>query len=211
MAKRYILMADVIKSTRLSSSHLMLAFKETALRINREISEAFYSPITITLGDEFQSVVRSLRRGADVILRFEESLIKERENFQMRYVLNYGDINTPINKIAAYGMLGPGLLETRSLLEKLKNSRDRFLFQFENDGLAEKLNMIFRLYQMVVDGWRPRDYPVVAEFLREKDYKIVAERLNKDKSLMWKRERSLNISAYLTIKELVYREIGENE
>ena len=68
MAKRYILMADVIKSTRLSSSHLMLAFKETALRINREISEAFYSPITITLvkeNDEWKVYNLSLEPAPD--------------------------------------------------------------------------------------------------------------------------------------------------
>jgi hypothetical protein len=203
-------MADVVKSTKLGSSPLMLAFKETAFRINHELADAFYSPITITLGDEFQSVVKSLKWGVDVILSFEESLIREQKDFRMRYVLNFGEIDTPINQSAAYGMLGAGLLETRSFLAKLKDSRDRFFFHLENNSLSEKLNMIFRLYQMVVDGWRPKDLPVVAEFLREKDYKTVADRLKKDRSLMWKREKSLNISSYFTIKELVYKEIGQN-
>lgn len=210
MSQQYILMADVIKSTKMSASRLMLDFKEAAFRINRQFPSAFYSPITITLGDEFQSVVQSLKSGIDVILLFEEAIINERKDFRLRYVLNFGEIDTPINNEAAYGMLGPGLLETRSFLAKLKDSRDRFFFNLENNDLSEKMNMFFRLYQMVVDAWRIKDFPIIAEFLRDKDYKTVADRLKKDRSLMWRREKSLNISAYLTIKKLIYKEIASN-
>jgi len=208
MLRRYILMADVIQSTQMSAPDLMRDFKHVASLVNRRLAGAFYSPITITLGDEFQSVVQSLKSGADVIIHFEEAVISEGKDFKLRYALNFGEIDTPLSKKAAYGMLGPGLLETRTFLGRLKNSRDRFFFRLEDPDLSEKMNMIFRLYQMVVDAWRKKDYPVVAEFMRNEDYKAVADKLKKDRSLMWKRERSLNIAAYLTIKDLIYTEIG---
>lgn len=208
MSQRYILMADVIKSTQMSARDLMRDFKEIASLVNRRSAGAFYSPITITLGDEFQSVVQSLKSGADVIIYFEEALIREAKDFKLRYALNFGEIDTPLNRQAAYGMLGPGLLETRTFLGRLKNSRDRFFFRLEDPDLTERMNMIFRLYQMVVDAWRKKDYTVIAEFLKNEDYKAVADTLKKDRSLMWKREKSLNIAAYLTIKDLIYKEIG---
>lgn len=207
MSRRFILMADVIKSTHMNAPRLMRDFKEIASQINRQSPEAFYSPITITLGDEFQSVVHSLKSGTDAILSFEEAIINERKDFKLRYALNFGEINTPINKQAAYGMLGPGLLETRSFLARMKDSRDRFFFHLEDPDLSGKMNMIFRLYQMVVDAWRIKDFPVIAEFLKNQDYKAVADKLKKDRSLMWKRERSLNIAAYITIKDLISKEI----
>jgi len=45
-------------------------------------------------------------------------------------------------------------------------------------------------------------------FLQQKDYKQVAEELNKDRSLMWKREKSLKLDQYFATKEII-KYIGE--
>jgi hypothetical protein len=207
MFKQHILMADIVKSSEMNAYYLMRDFKEFSSRINNLFRNAFLSPITITLGDEFQSIIRSVKSGIDIILFFEEAVIKEKKSYKLRYIFSFGEIDTPINQDAAYGMLGPGLLEARALLAKMKNSKDRYFFKLGSQVLSEKLNLIFRLYQMIVDNWQPKDFPLIGEFLKNQDYKAVAENMKKDRSLIWRREKSLNISEYFTIKELIYREI----
>jgi len=203
VTKNYILMADIIKSRKKSADFLMRDFKEISNEINRRFAHAFYSPITITLGDEFQSIVRSLKNGVEVIIAFEESFIKYQKNFKLRYVLNFGEIETPINRLRAYEMLGEGLAEGRDLLEEQKYTNKRFHFKVEDNAISEKMNLIFYLYQSVVDGWKLRDFELVSAFLKYKDYKVVAQHFKKDISLMWRREKSLKISEYLTAKRLI--------
>ena len=204
-------MADIVNSSETNAYYLMRDFKEFSFRINNKFRDDFLSPITITLGDEFQSIIRTLRSGIDIIISFEEAIIKDQKNFKLRYILNYGDIDTPINRDAAYGMLGPGFIQARKLLSELKDTRDRYLFQLANPVLSEKLNLIFRLYQMIIDGWQNKDYGLIGEFLADRDYKTVAEKLNKDRSLIWRREKSLKISEYFTAKNLIYKEIESHD
>jgi hypothetical protein len=80
-------------------------------------------------------------------------------------------------------MLGPGFIKARNLLSELKESKYRYLFHLDSSTLSEKLNLIFRLYQMIIDSWQLKDYGLVGEFLMDQDYKAVAERLKKDRSL----------------------------
>jgi len=188
----------------------MQKFKRRCKRINKHYSADFISPMTITLGDEFQSVIRSLHAAVDVIFAFEEEAIKNRRDFVLRYALNFGEIATPINPEAAYGMLGPGLIQARNLLSHMKQSKSRFQFHLENPNLTEKMSLIFRLYQSIVEDWRSRDLPLVNEFLCRMDYKAVAESLAKDPSLMWKRRKSLKIADYFAVKELALKEAQDS-
>jgi len=207
MPRHYILMADVIRSSDKNAHDLMRDFKQISARTNIRFQNEIFSPLTITLGDEFQSVVRSLKAGIDIIFTFEESIVQEKKGFRLRYILHFGQIDTPLIREAAYGMLGPGLLEARNELAALKDSKNRFFFSLANKPLSEKLNLGFRLYQMIVDGWRTEDYPLIGEFLKNQDYKAVAASMEKDRSLVWRRGKSLKISEYFIAKELIYKEI----
>jgi hypothetical protein len=203
MSKQYILMADIIESRKKKPTLLMKEFKKISSYINNQYPEAFFSPITITLGDEFQSIVRSIKKGTDIIVAFEEKLIQEKKEFKLRYVLHLGKIETPISREAAYGMLGPGLVEARSRLAEMKHSSQRFYFSLGDPTLTEKMNILFYLYQFIVDEWKADDYKLVTEFFKHDHYKIVAQKLKKDVSLMWRRKKSLKINEYKALKKLI--------
>lgn len=201
--KRYILMADIVKSSKYDANILMQEFREISNNINSKFKNDFYSPITITLGDEFQSIVSSLKSGIEVIITFEENILQYKEKFRLRYVLNFGEIYTPINPNQAYQMLGEGFVDTREMLEGLKKSDKRFLIKNDDDKISKKLNLAFYVYQSFVDEWKEKDFKIISEFLKHKDYKLVAKNLRKDISLMWKRGKSLKIKEYLAVKEML--------
>ena len=205
----FILMADVIDSRKAQQNILIEQFKKVVATTNRIAKRKIISPITITLGDEFQGVMQDLSSALDVMMRIEEEIIENKASFKLRYVLLEGKIETPINSNIAYEMLGSGLTETRNHLSSLKNSNERFHVKIKNVKQSLALGDVFRVYQGIIDDWQvDKDYEIISRFLELKDYKLVADKLNKDRSLMWKRERSTKIKEYISVKNVI-KYIGE--
>lgn len=198
-----ILMADIINSGKKDSRLLMAQLKEIVRLINKK--PHILSPLTITLGDEFQGLIDTVANGVKAIMEIEEVIIKNQFDLKLRYVLNYGRIDTEINTKAAYEMLGEGLTEARNKLNNLKNKDSRFLILLGHKmtDTANIINNAFIIYQSFTDSWKLNDYPIVAEFLKTDDYKIVAEKVNLDRSSAWRRRKSLNMYEYETIKNII--------
>jgi hypothetical protein len=55
----FILMADIIGSRKKQGKELMNAFSHLTSLVSIQRKNCFLSPITITLGDEFQCVVKN--------------------------------------------------------------------------------------------------------------------------------------------------------
>lgn len=209
--KQYILMADIIESGKKNSIQLMEDFKEFVDEVNKTFSDGVLSPLTITLGDEFQCVLKDLSASIHIMLYLEELKIHKKKNFQFRYVLNQGDIETPINKEVAYGMLGKGLTEAREKLAEYKNTRHRFLISIENKLQQEMLMNAFKVFENIIDKWDiEKDYEVVSNFITLKDYKLVSEAVHKTRSQLWKREKTLKIESYDSIKNIIQLIIQNN-
>lgn len=205
----FILMADIVDSRIKDQEQLMQHFKEVTSHLNKTNKNKLLSPLTITLGDEFQGVVKTLPFALDIILELEEQLIHKQLDFKLRYVLLEGEIETEINTDIAYGMLGSGLTQAREALTEMKSSNSRFYFSIINETTSEALNHALIVYQSIVDSWRvEKDYFLVSEFLTLKDYKKVAEKLDKTRSQIWKREISLNMEGYIALKKVI-KYIGE--
>jgi hypothetical protein len=201
MKEYIIIMADVVGSSDANQSELMLAFKKLVEEANSALE--FVSPLTITLGDEFQGVVNTVAESVEVLIWLEEMIARQKLNFKLRYVTVEGLIETPINKEIAYGMLGDGLTRARKYLENLKNDDCRFFFSLKDQGQHKALNNVFTALQEIIDDWNiARDYYLIDAFLEFNSYKRVAMELKKERSLMWKRRKSLKINAYLALKEV---------
>jgi len=200
--KYFILMVDVVKSRSMQGNVLMDNFKELVDNISKIQKSVFLSPPTITLGDEFQSVVKTLKDGIDTIIMIEELLIKSKSDFKLRYVLNYGVIETKINPAIAYEMLGEGLTTTRELLSGLKKEGSRFFINLNSDK-SELFNGLFYIYSSIVDKWKYNDYKLVNSFIINQDYKKVAKQLNRDRASTWRKEKTLQMKQYFVTKILI--------
>ena len=135
MADYFIVMGDVMGSRRLDATKLRQQLKTLLSASNRDLNTEILSPYTTTLGDEFQGVARSLRGVAECIFYWEETRIKKENNFGIRYVAHYGEIQTPINTEVAYGMMGPGLTKARALLTDKRRGQPRFSFDLPDKRL----------------------------------------------------------------------------
>lgn len=198
----YILMADIIESSGKPGKKVMPEFKAIVEKANKAFSKEILSPLTITLGDEFQGVMRSLKGSLATVFFLEEEIIKSDLIFDLRYVVNYGAIETDLNPERSHEMLGPGLSQARKLLEEIKHEGKKMLV----NGLGRKdrkLNLAFELYQSLKEEWSKKDVMEIGRFIELKDYKLVAKAVKKDASSVWRKEKTLRIKDYFRIKELI--------
>ncbi len=196
----FILMADVVNSSNQQPETLIDALKSVVEWTNKIFASSIESPLTITLGDEFQGIVGSASQGVDIILAMEEYIIEEAYDFKLRYVLHEGEVETQVNSEVAYEMLGSGLTRARQLLGEMKKEPNRFLIKINRHAQVGKM---MRIIQHFIDGWHPKDRSTVSGFLQGYDYKALAKMHQKDDSTLWRRRKSLAIDEYLLSKEVL--------
>jgi SatD family (SatD) len=200
----HILMADIVNSRNHNSNKLILEFRQIINHINKKWAKEIISPLTITLGDEFQGIISTSENAYKIIFDIEEEIIKNNQKLKLRYVFNIGNIDTPINKNIAYEMLGEGLTTAREKLNELKKNKNRFqIITKQNTKAQEIMNNLFRIYSSYIDNWKPSDFYIIKEFLLNKHYQEIAESLNINISSSWRRQKSLNIEAYSISKNLI--------
>lgn len=201
--KHYILMADVKSSRLKKGNELMNSLKSVVNETSVEYKSSFVSPITITLGDEFQSIVKTLSEGIEIIFNMEEYRIHNQIDFELRYVIYQGEIDTTINTTVAHEMVGEGLTNARESLQELKKMNQNYYVYLDNQTKSKYLNQLLFLYHSEVSSWRKKDYEVISYFLAGKNYRQIAKIINRDASSVWRKEKTLKMKEYFTIKELI--------
>ncbi len=200
MAK-WILMGDIIGSRVGDQALLQENFARLIDKVNRDYSMSFESPLTITLGDEFQGIVTSAKEAAEIVIALEEYRWDLDVEILIRYSLGLGEISTPINPTIAYGMLGSGLSEVREALTEMKQEEDRMTI---SGTIAKKSQMALaiNIFLEMQEEWKWKDRQIISGYFHYLDYKKVAEILNKDVSLIWRRFKSLGFESYRKRKKL---------
>ncbi len=206
----HILMSDVIKSRRYPGRDFMAGFGRLVAACNQDLAAAILSPLTITLGDEFQGVMASLAAACEAVFWLEEARLRQGFLPRLRYVIVLGEIETELNREIAHGMVGAGLTLARELLTAQKRARPEVALRLGDPYLERQLGALFQLMLAISQGWRPADYGLVAAMLGRPRDREVAELFGKDPSQIWRRRRTLQIREYnlakAVIRELLARE-----
>jgi hypothetical protein len=77
------------------------------------------------------------------------------------------------------------------------------LIATKDEKTSLHLNNLFLIYEDYVDSWKKNDFEYVSAFLNNKNYKEVASLFNLNISSGWRREKSLKLKQYYTIKEMI--------
>ncbi|MDZ7773749.1 MAG: SatD family protein [Balneolaceae bacterium] len=199
----HILMGDVIRSSEFDPDSLGSQLKDFVKSANDALGDDTLSPYTVTLGDEFQGVTRSLKSGIETLIYFEEQRLEQQLRFQMHYVLHYGTIDTAINPETSYGMLGEGLREARDLLASKKRGRKRFKFSLQDDEMSEQLNRIFEVLDGISKRWKMDDFDLILDMIRNDNDQDVGEKHGKDRTQIYRRRNTLMISEYNLLRNFI--------
>ena len=136
--QRYaIVMGDLIQSEKARYPRVVHErFNDAVARANDAFKSAIASPLTITLGDEFQGLCNTLTDGLAVIHHLRINLLCA--GVGCRFVLGHAKLETRLNRTKAWNMVGPGLSAAR---EKLNDKRDAnaYRFAFPDKPIYERL------------------------------------------------------------------------
>jgi hypothetical protein len=153
-------MGDLVASEGApSSAKLHAIFNQAVIETNRREAARLSSPLTITLGDEFQGLCRTLSDG--VLLVQGLRLLLLGEQVECRFAVGAVRIQTPVNRERAWNMMGPGLADTREKLTDKRNPNAYRFFLPETKTAEALLEAVGYSLTLTETRWTVRQQEVV--------------------------------------------------
>ncbi len=208
MAWQYILMGDVIGSSKYDARKLRQEFMKLVSSCNEKLERGIISPYTVTLGDEFQGVATSLHAMTEAIFYMEELALRRELAFKIRYVAVHGKIDTPVNRLKAHTMMGSGLTKARKILTDKRRGKPRFYFDLGDVYTMHQLNRLFLVLDGLANRWDRGDGLLILDMLANPHNEGVGIKHGKNRTQIWKRRKHLFIEEYRALKEAIV-ELGQ--
>lgn len=171
-----VLMGDIIGSRKLpDAAGVASRFAAVVDQANLAFLPAIASPLTITLGDEFQGITAGYRAAFEIANRLRLTLLQD--GIACRFCLGAARLVTPLNPERAWGMSGPGLAEVRTRLNT-KNDLTAYQFVLPPGATgAELLEAVAIGLTLVEEGWTPGQRDAVLSALQGETADAMAARL----------------------------------
>lgn len=201
--EHFILMSDIKHTGKGSIDSVNGELRNVISVINKLHKKDLITPLNMVMHDEFQGITNNLQRSIEMIFDIEECIIENNLDFKLKHVLYHDTIDTIQSKHLAYERLGFGLIDARERLKLIKKTESRFLIVTDNEKQSLNLNNLFYLYEDYLDSWKKADYKYVRAFLNNQNYKEVSASFNINISNGWRREKTLKMKQYYTVKEMI--------
>jgi hypothetical protein len=163
-----VVMGDIVGSEAANSiAALHIVFNEAVKASNKQYKLKIVSPLTITLGDEFQGLATSLSAGLRVVRFLRHHLLARK--VECRFVLGLAQLESPVNRAKSWNMMGPGLSNARQKLDD-KRLPNAYRFSFPEDPVLETiLDAVGLSITDIENGWTPRQFEIAQELLANND------------------------------------------
>lgn len=193
-ASHAVVMGDLVSSEDTASVETLHAcFNAAVQSANDAHRRQIVSPLTITLGDEFQGLCATLEGGLRVVRDLRAQLLTA--GLGCRFVVGAVLLETPVNPARAWNMMGPGLAASR---QRLADKRDANAYRFELRGepeLQALMEAVGAGLTEIEDGWTARQREVVLA-LRAESAAPLAERLGMSPQTLYKIRRAGRFDLY---------------
>jgi hypothetical protein len=147
-------MGDLVASERARSLRAIhRGFNEAIDFANERYAADIESPLTITLGDEFQGLTRTLAQAWRIASTLRLRLLAV--DVSCRFVVGTARLETPVNPREAWNMMGRGLAEARDKLND-KRATNAYRFSLPGETIIEPLlDAVGDSLTAVELGWTP--------------------------------------------------------
>lgn len=155
-----VVMGDLVGSEKVSSpTRLHSLFNAGIESSNQTYRDLIVSPLTITLGDEFQGLCTSLQAGLGIVRFVRERLLSN--GVDCRFALGVVKLETKLNPDHAWNMMGLGLSTTR---ERLSDKRNVNLYRFylpDEDVVQRLVEAVALSISVTEAAWTDRQREIV--------------------------------------------------
>ena len=198
------LIADVIDSKMVQERFNLQKQLEKALRkMNELFGDYLASCFTLTLGDEFQTLLK-----VDApVFQIIDTLRSELSPTQLRFGIGLGEIATAIDPLQSIGADGPAYWNARAAINLVHQKNDygntQIYFSSGNDSKDLLVNALIASGEAIRSGWRGSQEEILLDLLKRFVYsenfsqQDLAKSLDINPSALSKRLKSSSIRVYL--------------
>ena len=198
------LIADVIDSKMVEERFdLQKQLEKTLQTMNELFGEFLASSFTLTLGDEFQGLLK-----ADApVFQIIDTLRSELTPTQLRFGIGLGEILTDIDPLQSIGADGPAYWNARAAINLVHQKNDYGNTQIYFSCGKEKqdffVNALIASGEAIRSGWRGSQEEILLDLLKRCVYsenfsqQDLAQSLEINPSALSKRLKSSSIRVYL--------------
>lgn len=158
-----------------SSKHLdnrraiQSCLKEVLDAVNDEYRDELASKFMITLGDEFQGLLKTGAAAVFIVDKIE----REMHPVKLRFGIGVGEITTDINAGMPLGADGPAYYNARKIINELKASEKKKMeskvnvkIEVQNHAeISELINTVFSLLTTIKETWTSRQVEIINVYL----------------------------------------------
>ena len=198
------LIADVIDSKMVQERfNLQKQLEKTLRKMNELFGDYLASCFTLTLGDEFQALLK-----VDApVFQIIDTLRSELKPTQLRFGIGLGEIVTDIDPLQSIGADGPAYWNARAAINLVHQKNDygntQIYFSSGNDSKDLLVNALIASGEAIRSGWRGSQEEILLDLLKRFVYsenfsqQDLAQSLDINPSALSKRLKSSSIRVYL--------------
>ena len=198
------LIADVIDSKMVQERfNLQKQLEKTLRKMNELFGDYLASRFTLTLGDEFQALLKMDAPFFQII----DTLRSELSPTQLRFGIGLGEIATAIDPLQSIGADGPAYWNARAAINLVHQKNDygntQIYFSSGNDSKDLLVNALIASGEAIRSGWRGSQEEILLDLLKRFVYsenfsrQDLAQSLDINPSALSKRLKSSSIRVYL--------------
>lgn len=204
--KRYaVVMGDLVRSSEAHDRReLHRRFNRRVDDANERFADTVASPLTITLGDEFQGIAHGLESAFSIGHFVRVSLLQD--GLAARIAVGEVTLETDLNPEKAWNMMGPGLAEAR---DRLADKKDENCYRFSmlHERMLERLlDGVGRSLTKIEEAWTETQLEYVAAILSEpqRSRSETAEALGVSENSLYKVLRAADYRFYTEQIETIH-------
>ena len=198
------LIADVIDSKMVQERlDLQKQVEKTLQKMNELFGDYMVSRFTLTLGDEFQALLK-----VDApIFQIIDTLRSELTPTQLRFGIGLGEIVTAIDPLQSVGADGPAYWNARAAINFVHQKNDygntQIYFSSGKENQDYFVNALIASGEAIRSGWRESQEEILLNLLKRSVYsetfsqQDLAQSLELNPSALSKRLKSSSIRVYL--------------
>ncbi|MGB4437795.1 MAG: SatD family protein [Sedimentibacter sp.] len=201
------IIGDIVNSKKLDDRHaVQIKLKSLLKRIDEKYTDDSASNFMITLGDEFQGLLKCGNNVMNIISEIELEMYP----IKMRFGIGLGSIETEINREIPLGADGPAYHNARKMIEELKKLEKRNMANYskmmiategDNSDIDMLLNSILSLCATIQSKWTNRQREIIYSYIEnEKNQYETADKLKIGQSSV---NKALTGSGYYSYQKAI--------
>ncbi len=156
------IIGDIIKSRQIKDRQsVQRQFLAMAAEASSLYAPAIESPFTVTIGDEFQVLLKSIDSAPQIV----EHVVQAMKPVELVFGLGIGTLQTDINPRQAIGMDGPAFHLARAALVQAKKKKPKIVYK--SDAAAIELVNSLHYFIETCEERRTKRQQAVVEYLQQ--------------------------------------------